>query len=107
MPKEPTRNGNYRSNGGKPPRGGDRVYGPGRSEGSFDWSAVDASEIAHFLCCVTGHGDMVSFSVTSDGGAGAIAIISDGARLKSYPTTADEALERMHGMMDDMGYAGR
>jgi len=104
MSKEPTRNGNYRSKaGGSGGRGNNRVLG-NASAGDFSWAGVDAVELHAFVATVCGHGDMVSFSRTSDGGCGAICIISDGDRLKSYPKNADEVLKSFTDMIADMGY---
>jgi len=59
--------------------------------GGFDWRLVDVGILGACVASVTRAGDCISFSVTSDGGAGVVTILSTGAPVKKYPPSVQAA----------------
>jgi hypothetical protein len=65
------------------------------SADGFRWSGVDSDILAACVAAVTGSGDCISFSVTSDGGAGVITVLSSGAPFKRYPASEEAAEDHL------------
>jgi hypothetical protein len=61
----------------------------------FRWSGVNSNVLAGCVAAVTGAGDCISFSVTSDGGAGVITVLSSGAPFKRYPASEEAAEDHL------------
>lgn len=73
-----------------------------RNSGAVTWSAVDAGELAHFVHKMTEAGAGVILSVTTDGGALSITVLSGNTRFREWPSSADEALDVMHQLIDEI-----
>lgn len=59
----------------------------------------DEAELLHFVQMVVGHGDLCSFTQTSDGGAICICILAGDRSYKSYARSADEFLIRFTDLL--------
>lgn len=79
----------------KPDPSGTRsiVHNGKRAARMFDVSGIDADEVMHLLNMVVKSGDCLCFSLTSDGGALALTVLSGGVRHKAYATDPDGFLE--------------
>ena len=68
----------------------------------FSIEQCDVAELAHFIGLVVGHGDLCSFSLTSDGGALCLCVLQGGRQYKSYARSADELLVRMTDLWEKL-----
>lgn len=78
------------------------IHNGKRAARMFDVSSIDADEVKHLLSVVVANGDCACFSLTSDGGALAITILSGGTRHKAYAATADGFLERASELLETL-----
>ena len=80
-----------------------RRYGGGRKPSTrvADWGVIDAELLRGVVECVTSIGDGIILAVTSDGGAYAITILTDGEKPRYWPATAEECEERLRDIIHD------
>lgn len=64
--------------------------GSGRNSDSFSLATVDGDLFVSAVGAVLSNGDAVLFSLTSDGGALAIKVYSDGAKQSVYCADAEQ-----------------
>jgi len=85
----------------RPPasRAGTVVHGKSKSSRPFDLSGIDVDELHHVLLVVAEHGDAITFSLTSDGGALSTVVLATGVRHKTYANTPDQLLERWRDLL--------
>ena len=60
------------------------------SSTGFDLNRVDAESVRDAVYNVTAAGDMISFTLTSDGGAICVSVTSKGERHKAYASTTED-----------------
>jgi len=82
-------------------RGTSRIVHNGKNAARmFDVGSIDASEIQHLLKVVVEHGDNLSLTLTSDGGALSITILSGDTRHTAYAATAEQFYVRAHDLLE-------
>jgi len=72
------------------------------NERQFALSEGIESEIAHFIRTVLKHGDLVCFTVTSDGGALSVTVVQGQTRYKGYAPTDDAAVSLFSDLISDL-----
>ena len=59
---------------------------------------MGCTSLGHAIGTVLENGDMISFTMTSDGGCLCICILSDGDKLKSYARTGEELQDLLESL---------
>lgn len=73
-----------------------------KSERCFVWNEDIAGDITYFLQVVLRHGDCVSFTLTSDGGALSVTVLQGTRRFKAYAKDCDQLLVRLHDVREEL-----
>lgn len=73
----------------------DRLAGVSQGKGSSLWSSVDRVVLLEMLTAVTAQGDALVLSITSDGGAMAITVLSGSVKRRFYEHEGDAMDEVM------------
>lgn len=68
----------------------------------FDCDSVDANEVWAFVALLAQNGDGVCFSLTSDGGALTICVLSGQTRHKAYAATPEELYQRLTDLREEL-----
>ena len=71
------------------------VSGPPKK---FDLSRIDPATVSDAITAVLEAGDLISFTLTSDGGALCISVTCQGERYKTYCTSTSDAEDTLTAM---------